>query len=277
MKFSKERFMEKLNELEGEGISKFWKPSTGKNVARILPYPYDLAKWDGYLFPELYMHFGLPGGSIVCLEKVYGEECPICQYVDTLADDARNDGEIWKVMKRIESKVQPMVPVLLKENDGKNKVDATGASIVKIWRMNKTCHKDCYNKAANEMEEYDEVLFLDVNKGVDVVVVVEEPKGGKKWGDTSITFRSKQSKLAESKEEIKAIMAKIPNVNELYTKKSKDDLVKVLNKYLQTGEEEVQTGSSRHLDAPFDEEDAAVKADVHTDLDDKLNDILGIS
>ena len=112
-----------------------WKPTKLENknerwIVRLLHYEHytkeDFEKFssdDGQLrFPELYFHY--INGLHLCPEKNWGDDCPVCQFIEQQIDDMRNnnkyDKEYFKQLMGISSNnPTQFTPVLVRyiEND----------------------------------------------------------------------------------------------------------------------------------------------------------------
>ena len=262
MLINKEKLAKKMEDLKktsSGGASNYtWKMAIGKHVARVLPYPHFTGEEEGNLAPELYFHYGIGGVTVLCLEKNFGKECPICNFADTLREDAKNDKEIWKQMKNIEAVVQPFVPVLVRSETEKD-----GSPMVKFWRMNKTNYLQLMEAVFDE--DYED--FIDLKAGRDLKILKEDKTAQKPYGQITFTFAVKESAVAESSDKIKEIIAKIPNIKELYPAKTKEEVDKILHDMLYPKEKKPVAGVE-------DDVDEAVSTE-NKDMMDKLDSLLG--
>lgn len=75
--------------LVGEGLQ-FYKPREGENNIRLLPPTWsDLDKWGDGWHIDAYVHYniGLDNSAYLCLEKMTGEPCPICEAKNETKDE----------------------------------------------------------------------------------------------------------------------------------------------------------------------------------------------
>jgi len=106
--------------------------------------------------------------------------------------------------------------------------------------------------------EYGDIT--DVTEGTDLVINYGKPAGAQ-FPQTTITPRRRPSKLAESEDEIRTFLDSIPDYNDVFDRKTPDQVQVMLDEFLLTEEdaEEVSTESQRYssdksaVDTAFEE------------------------
>lgn len=230
------KLQKKLDELKKTAGSStqqhVWKLEPGKHVVRILPYQHFDKEHEGEIAPELYFHYGVgKGGGILCPLKNVGDPCPICEYIESVfaeSPDGRLEKDVWKVMKSIEASSQPFVPVLIKSIDGKLVSEEDGSPMVRFWRANRQSYENLIATALDP--EYGD--YMDLEEGLDLRITKEAPSATKQFGEITIQFNRKSSPVATSKEAVKTVLAKIVDINTVYTMKTVAEIDKQLNEWL---------------------------------------------
>lgn len=69
---------------------KFVKVDEGEHNFRVLPRTWDPKQWGPYWYVEAYVHFGIgpDKGNYLCLNKMKGSACPICEVIAELDKEA---------------------------------------------------------------------------------------------------------------------------------------------------------------------------------------------
>ena len=114
---------------------------------------------------------------------------------------------------------------------------------VRIWSFGKTVYQSLLNIMLDE--DYGDIT--DPIEGRDVKVICTKAPG-RQWAMTEVRPRGKQSKLHENATSAKEWITSIPDIDEIYTCKTSDELEKIVNDWLNSDEE--STGSSRGFSTP---------------------------
>lgn len=205
----------KLAALENKkngGKNSFWKPEEGvEHTLRIVNTP------DGDPFKELWFHYEIGKGSIVCPKKNFKDDCPICAFASKLynegSEESRNMGKKFLPKQRFFS------PVVVRGQEKEG---------VKIWGYGKTVYQDLINLVLNP--DFGDIT--DPENGFDIKIKSAKAPG-KTLPDTKVTPRIKPSKLCSgSDEECKELLDNVPDFDTLFERKSADDISKLLDEHL---------------------------------------------
>lgn len=226
---NKDLIRQKLNEIKQKtqkvDTSKvILKLEEGKKITlRVVPYPHFQEYQKGLLFPEVYIHYGVGGRSFQCLQKNFGEECPICEYVEGLLPHARRNRELYRHVKDVSARVQPYAAVLVR-----GVTDDDGGPYVRLWRLNNTVYTQLMEYAVSD----DYGNFYDVKNGLDIDVVYERSPG-KAFPDTRISMRRRETPLAHTEEDIRDVLSRVPNISEVFRKPTHEEINKALSSMIE--------------------------------------------
>ena len=269
MKIDRKKVEDKLNKLRstGQGSNKLWSPKPGVYTIRALEYPHFTEEFENDdICPEYWFHYNIAKGSIVCLEKNFGEACPICEAVEKLRDAAVNDVDVWKQMMSISAQPQAFLPVIVRDQE-----EPDGSPSVKLWRINKTIHADLLDQVLIADDD-DEPNLFDLKQGVDLKVTKVGASAQNKFGKTTIVPKTKRTPIAGSKEEIKTIIEAIPKIEDIYEKKSEEDLQKMVDKWSSGIDDEPTTTNSSNDDESSDVDESLLNNLLEDDDDEKEDD-----
>lgn len=121
----------------------------GDNVVRILPPTWNDAEHYGY---DIYVHYeiGPDKGTYLCLNKMKGEKCPICEE----RKRAQNDGD-EEYAKKLEPKKRVLTYVIDRNNEKEG---------IKVWAMPWTLDRD--------------IVKVSVDKRNGEVMAIDHPEDG---------------------------------------------------------------------------------------------------
>jgi hypothetical protein len=203
----------------GEKKSVFWKPSIGKQVIRVVPSKYNKLN----PFTEMYFHYGIGKNTMVSPIN-WGEKDPIVEFAKQLRQTS--DKENWRLAKKVEPKMRIFVPVIVRGEESEG---------VKLWQFGKELYMDFLNLADNE----DVGDFTDVSTGRDITLTTVGPEvTGTNYNKTTIMPKVKETPLAASKDEVKALLENQPNPMDVFKRYSFDDMKSALQEWLTPEEPE---------------------------------------
>ncbi len=221
----------------GGGNNVFWKPGQTKDdkgisltdQIRILPNPYTE---EGYPFAELYFYydFGKTWISPTCFQK----HDPIVEYCNGLTSGGKLSKEEYVTKMQIKRKLMPKdrvyVPILVRgqESDG-----------VKFWGFSKTI----FNQILEIMADDDYGDITSLKTGRDMTVKYTPPSKEGEFGKTTIVVKPNQTVATDDPEVLDKIK-NMPNVAELFTCPTEQELEDALAKYLKVEPEVKQTPSN---------------------------------
>ena len=217
----------RLNQLQNttSTANSFWKPPAGKTQIRITPY----VENKDNPFVELFFHYSLVPNKTVLSPLSFGRPDPVQQFADKLK--STGDKDEWIQGKRIEPKMRTFVPVVVRGEETEG---------VKWWGFGKTVYQELLSIIADP--DYGDIS--DAMTGRDIVVERQTAaEAGNQYGKTTIRVKPNQTALVEDLDLSKKLLTVQPNIVELYTEPSFDELKGHLHTFLNpNGEtEEVAT------------------------------------
>jgi hypothetical protein len=234
----------RLNQLQNTSstANAFWKPQPGKSQIRITPY---IENKDNP-FVELFFHYSLVPKKTVLSPLSFGRPDPVQQFADKLKGSG--DKDEWIQGKRIEPKMRTFAPVIVRGEESEG---------VKWWGFGKTVYQELLAIIADP--DYGDIS--DVMTGRDIVVERQTAaEAGNQYGKTTIRVKPNQTALVEDANLSDNLLKNQPNIVELYTEPSFDELKGHLQNFLNpsaaeepTSEPEmVSTQASSNVEDDFD-------------------------
>jgi len=235
----------RLNQLQNTSstANAFWKPQPGKSQIRITPY---IENKDNP-FVELFFHYSLVPKKTVLSPLSFGRPDPVQQFADKLKGSG--DKDEWIQGKRIEPKMRTFAPVIVRGEESEG---------VKWWGFGKTVYQELLAIIADP--DYGDIS--DVMTGRDIVVERQTAaEAGNQYGKTTIRVKPNQTALVEDAILSENLLKNQPNIVELYTEPSFDELKGHLQNFLnpsaaeETVEKEpemVSTQASSNVEDDFD-------------------------
>jgi len=192
----------------------FWKPDPGKQVVRIVPYKFNKDN----PFIELFFHYSLGNNKTYMSPASFGRPDPVAEFADKLKSTGNKDE--WIQGKRLEPKMRTFAPVVVrgKESEG-----------VKFWGFGKTVYQELLSVIADP--DYGDIT--DPVNGRDIGIERQTPaEAGNQYGKTTVRVKPNQTPITDNKEMLETLLNEQPNLTELYTEPSYDDLKEALATYL---------------------------------------------
>ena len=209
----------------------FWKPEPGKQVVRVVPYKHNKDN----PFIELYFHYNLGNNKTYLSPMSFGRPDPVAEFADKLKSTGNKDE--WIQGKRLEPKMRTFAPVIVRgrENEG-----------VKFWGFGKTVYQELLGVIADP--DYGDIT--DPVNGRDIGIERQTPaEAGNQYGKTTVRVKPNQTPITESKEMLEGVFENQPNLTELYTEPSYDELKEALANYLNPENETDTTTTSNGVTA----------------------------
>lgn len=206
---------QRLNKLQNTSKSSvdLWKPQPGKYQVRLLPYKYNLEN----PFIELYFHYGINNKTYIS-PMSFGRPDPFVEFAAKLKKTGSK--EDWIAGRKMEPKMRVFAPVLVRgaESDG-----------VQFWAFGKTV----YQELLSYMADPDFGDITDMMEGFDITVHVQSPEeSGKSFAQTSVRVRPKPTPVSDDMDFMKSLIEKQQDVSELFEEPTYDEMVKILNAWL---------------------------------------------
>ena len=207
-----------------------WKPEPGKQVVRIVPYQYT----PDFPFIELRWHYDFNGDKMSYLSpSSINKPDPIVE----LANRLEKVKETWLKGRKMQPKTRTYVPIVVrgKEEEG-----------VKFWGFGARVHEQLLSAIAEP--DYGDIT--DLVNGYDITVdfkTAEELKAD--FPDTKILIKPRPRPVIDpenpkAKEIMELITNKQPNIFDIYTPASYDELAAALEIKLENERKGVDAGSA---------------------------------
>jgi len=216
----------------GGNSNQFWRPQDGDQSIRIVPTA------DGDPFKDYYFHYHLgktPG--FLCPKKNYGDDCPVCEYANSLYNGGNEDEQ--KAAKSLFARQRFFSPVLVRGEEAEG---------VRVWGYGKMAYESLINLVLNP--EYGDIT--DAEEGTDLVLSYGKPPGAQ-FPQTKLQPRRRSSPLCQDgPEKCTELMESIPNFDDLFERKTADQVASLLDTFLSGGEdtEEVTQYSNDSSETP---------------------------
>jgi len=215
----------KLNALSGANSKRrvMWRPPEGETVTvRILGFTDN----DGNPFKERWFYYNIGNNPGLLTPHQFGKPDPIQELIQKLKDEGTK--ESYEMAKKLYPKMRTYAAVVVRGEESEG---------VRLWAFGKTV----YQALLNIMLDPDYGDITDVHEGHDVkVTCTKQP--GKKFAMTDVMPRPKASALG-TKKQIQEWQTAIPELDDLYTLKSYEQLETIINNWLNGDEEETDTNS----------------------------------
>jgi len=215
----------KLAQLSGQNSRRnvMWRPQEGEEATvRLMSFPDN----DGQPFKELWFYYNIGNNPGLLAPYQFGNPDPVQELINKLRDDGSK--ESYELAKKLYPKMRSYAPIVVRGEEEKG---------VRLWSFGKTVYQSLLNIMLDE--DYGDIT--DPNDGRDVKVSCSKMPG-RMWATTEVRPRGKQSSLNSDSNHAKEWMDNIPDVNDLYSLKTYEELEKIINDWL-NGDEEDDLGT----------------------------------
>lgn len=195
-----------------------WKPPAGKSQIRLVEYKHN----KDVPFVELYFHFNINKNRPVLSPISYGEADPIIEFANKLKKTGSK--EDFLLARKLEPKMRVFAPVVVRgaEEEG-----------VKIWGFGKTVSTELMTFIVDP--DYGNIA--DTMNGRDITITSITPQeAGNQYGNTKIMVKPTKTPLHTDAALVQKLLENQPNINDLYTRYSYDELKDMLKNYLEPSE-----------------------------------------
>lgn len=239
----------KLNKLSGNSSKRdvLWRPQEGEEATvRLLSFPNN----DGQPFKELWFYYNVGNSPGLLAPYQFGRPDPIQELINKLRDDGNK--ESYELAKKLYPKMRAYAAVVVRGEEDKG---------VRLWSFG----KQVYQALLNIMLDEDYGDITDPKTGRDVKVTCSKANG-KTYASTDVMPRGKASPLSESPDRAKQWLSSVPDVGDLYSEKSYEELEKIVNDWL-NGDSE-STPSTSNMGTTRGEQKAAAPSPAASSDDD---------
>lgn len=229
----------KLNKLSGKGPrNSRWSPTDDEEATlRIVAFPDN----DGQPFKERWFYYNIGDNPGLLAPYQFGKPDPIQELINKLRDEGSK--ESMELAKKLYPKMRTYAAVVVRGEEEEG---------VKLYGFGKTVYQSLLNIMLDE--DYGDIT--DPETGRDIKVLRTKPPG-RSWPTTEVRPRGKATKLAESAEQAKEFMSNIPDLDEMYTCKSYEELEKIVNDWLNPDDDTDGTSRGGSSDEGSSSDDSA--------------------
>ena len=211
-----DKMREKLATVQGNSRAKsgFWRPEDGEQTIRIVPTE------DGDPFKEVYFHYNVTKGGVVCPKRNYGDNCAICNYASHLWREGsdKNDDTLKREAKNMFARQRFFSPVVVRGEESEGP---------RWWGYGKMAYESLLSLVLNP--DYGDIT--DPEEGTDIVLSYGKPAGAS-FPQTKLQPRRRTSPMMESSESISEVMNSIQDVEGLFERKTSDEVQQILDQFM---------------------------------------------
>lgn len=249
MAINLEAIRKRMAELNGQKKTssvQLWKPTPGEYKIRAVPWKNST---DDLPFLERWFYY-IGNAQGILSPKQFGKPDPIDDLIRKLYSSGKPEDRA--MAKQLHPKMRAYVAVVVRGQEDKG---------VQVWSIG----KGIYNRLLGFFSDEEVGDFLDPLAGYDLKVTITQTPG-KQYPDTTVDAARKPSKLMEDPAQIEKLLASTPNLDDMYRQKSKEEIEKVLNDWLNSdiaaSEDGTEKGAPANdaLDALVNEVATAAKA-----------------
>lgn len=242
----------KLNSFKrsGDRDTAIWKPKEGKTVIRIVPRKEDPSN----PFIELYFHY--LGNKTHLSPLSYGNRDPIAEFADALkSDQSRDPKERYAEAKPFMPKLRTYIPVIVRGEEDKG---------VRYFSFGQTVAKEIISYMLDS--DYGDIT--DPKNGRDIVVeYIPKEKSDTNFAKTSIKVKPAQTPLSTDATLVEKWLNEQPDLRELYTEPTYNELKVILEKYLDPDNTVITPAKEAEAPKAVAVASAAPKANVQNAVD----------
>lgn len=204
-----------------------WKPEEGQEyTVRIVAFPDN----DGQPFKEIQWYYNIPNTRGIVAPFQFGKKDPVQELISKLREEGTK--ESYEMAKKLYPSMRTYAAVVVRGQEDEG---------VKIWDFGKTV----YQKLLGIMLDEDFGDITDPLEGRDVKVVCTKPQG-KTYATTDVMPRGKASKLSNNPKQMEEWLNNIPNVEDLYTQKSYEEISSALESWINGDDEAIESEGTEH-------------------------------
>ena len=223
-----DKIRKKLGQLSGQNSrrDKMWRPQEGEETTvRLLSFTDN----DGQPFKERWFYYNIGNNPGLLAPYQFGNPDPIQELINKLRDDGSK--ESYELAKKLYPKMRSYAPVVVRGEEDKG---------VRLWSFGKTVYQNILNIMLDE--DYGDIT--DPDEGRDVKVVCTKPPG-RMWATTTVRPRGKATPLSENSKQAQEWVDNPPDLDDLYSCKTYEELEKIVNDWLDGDDESSDVGSER--------------------------------
>lgn len=189
-----------------------WKPGVGEYKIRCLPWKNSV---EGQPFVERWFYY-LGNNAGILSPKQFGKPDPIDDLIRKLYSSGKPDDRA--LAKQLQPKMRAYAPVIVRGQEDKGPM---------VWSFGKIVYQRLLGFFIDE--DYGDIL--DVQEGFDLKVTISQPPG-KQFQDTVVDCKGRPTKLHDDPAVVKKWVDGVPNIDDMYRLKPKEEIEAVLNAWL---------------------------------------------
>ena len=201
-----------------------WKPGPGEYKVRCLPWK---NASEGQPFQERWFYY-IGTNSGVLTPKQFGKPDPIDDLIRKLFNSGKPDERI--LAKKLLPKMRAYTPVIVRGQEDKG---------VMVWSFGKLIYQRLLGFFVDE--DYGDIL--DPKEGFDLKVTVSQ-QPGKQFQDTVVDCKGRASVLHSDPKTVESWLNSVPNIDDMYRLKGKEEIEQILNTWLNSGSADEDNSSS---------------------------------
>ena len=205
----------KLNKLSGNNSRRdtLWRPQEGEeHVIRLIAFPDN----DGQPFKERWFYYNIGNNPGLLAPHQFGNPDPIQDLINELRSDGNK--ESYELAKKLYPKMRAYAAVIVRVEEDKG---------VRLWSFGKMVYQSLLNIMLDE--DYGDIT--DISEGRDIKVVCNKPPG-RMYAVTEVRPRGKATPLATDQKKASGWVQSIPNLDDMYSCKTYDELEKIVNAWI---------------------------------------------
>lgn len=233
--------MAELSGVKRTSNIQLWKPELGEYKIRCVPWK-DAS--DSEPFKERWFYY-LGENQGILSPNQFGKPDPIHDLIRKLYSSGKQEDRT--LARKLQPKMRAYAPIIVRGQEDKG---------VQVWSFGKMV----YQRLLGFFVDEDYGNIIDPDGGYDLkVTFTKQP--GKQFNDTTVDCARKQSKLAPTDEQKNRYLDAVPDLNDLYRLKSKEEIETLLNNWLNgdsaSESHDTSDGSSRGT-KPADQLDSLI-------------------
>jgi hypothetical protein len=237
------RRMAELSGIKKTSTVQMWKPGVGEFKVRCLPWKNAA---EGQPFIERWFYY-IGNNAGILAPKQFGKPDPIDDLIRKLYSSGKPDDRT--LAKQLQPKMRAYAPVIVRGQEDKGPM---------VWSFGKIVYQRLLSFFIDE--DYGDIL--DPNEGFDLKVTFSQPPG-KQFQDTAVDCKGKPTKIHDDPITVKKWLDNIPNIDDMYRLKTKEEIETILNAWL-NGDTIPDTNDEGTVKGP---------ALVSSGIDDLINDV----
>jgi len=236
--------------------SNLWKPESGKQIVRIVPYKFN----NDNPFIELWFHWGL-GGKNYLSPKSFGRPDPILEFAIKLRENG--DKENYELSRKLFPKLRIYTPIIVRD-------DSNETPTVKFWGFGKRI----YEALLDLIDDDDYGDITDTVNGTDLIIEFKTAEeAGNKYGSITVKPKRKSTKLHDDPKVVESLLTEQSDISELYKELTYDELKDVLESWLSSSTQP-ETGESDDDNTDTDDNTKNTK-DIINETNNKFSELFG--